>query len=490
VNAAHPPGWRRAAGVAGGCLAALAALAALSAPAGAQTDLFGEMDEIDQSLAQFEAVPGGVLTQACASDTLPDALTLPLAIDRALCANPAIRQSWAIARFRAAQVGLARAALLPTLTLSGQIIRASPSTTVEGFETLNTKRTQQQQNVGLALAWVMYDAGLRQGNVSLAAHTLTGAVQAQRAAVLGVVDDTGRAYYEWWAAQGSLDAAAVAESTAAQSLRFAIARQQIGNGTVLDKLQAETALAQATLDRVKAQSTLGNTRVALATLMGLDAGQLPALAPQGDMRPRFDEQALEMLAARAQQESPSIKLATAQLDASKARIQVAEATNAPLLGITANYGRNQQTSTSVGQSFTATVPSINLQFSVPIFDGGAQAYQRHSAAAQVEAARNALEAARRQVGLDLWNAHHELGTQSQKMQAARSLVASATQADSAAETRYRAGAGTLLDLLTARSALAAAHQQDVQASAGWRVARLRIVTLCVLPLRWEPDDGR
>lgn len=115
-----------------------------------------------------------------------------------------------------------------------------------------------------------------------------------------------------------------------------------------------------------------------------------------------------------------------------------------------------------------------------------QAYQRHAALSQVRAARSALDAARRQVVLDLRESHHDLAIQAQARVTARALVSRATQADSVAEARYRAGAGTLQDLLTARAALADARQEDIQARAALRIARLRLVVLGVQPLEWEP----
>ena len=46
----------------------------------------------------------------------------------------------------------------------------------------------------------------------------------------------------------------------------------------------------------------------------------------------------------------------------------------------------------------------------------------------------------------------------------------------------------ILQLLKARAALASAHQQQVQAAAGWRAARLRLVALSAQPLEWDQDD--
>ena len=54
----------------------------------------------------------------CAAQALPGhAQTLADVVDRALCANPQTRQSWAAAKIQAAEVGRSRSAELPDVTL-------------------------------------------------------------------------------------------------------------------------------------------------------------------------------------------------------------------------------------------------------------------------------------------------------------------------------------------------------------------------------------
>jgi outer membrane protein TolC len=104
----------------------MACVFAGSLPANAQTDLFGAMKNIDRELADAPGLPRSGF--ACpqpepGKPLIPEGtlLDLPSTLDRALCANPRVREAWAIARFRAAQVGGAKAADMPTLSLSGQL---------------------------------------------------------------------------------------------------------------------------------------------------------------------------------------------------------------------------------------------------------------------------------------------------------------------------------------------------------------------------------
>ena len=76
-----------------------------------------------------------------------------------------------------------------------------------------------------------------------------------------------------------------------------------------------------------------------------------------------------------------------------------------------------------------------------------------------------------QVALDVWRAYQSLTTATQSLRTTADLVASAEQSERVALGRYKAGVGTVLDLLTAQSALAAARLQRIQAALDWFVYR-------------------
>jgi outer membrane protein len=63
----------------------------------------------------------------------------------------------------------------------------------------------------------------------------------------------------------------------------------------------------------------------------------------------------------------------------------------------------------------------------------------------------------------VWQAYHNLSTGAQAVRSSNDLVASATASERLALGRYKAGAGSIIDLVTAQSALASARQQNIQA---------------------------
>ena len=86
----------------------------------------------------------------------------------------------------------------------------------------------------------------------------------------------------------------------------------------------------------------------------------------------------------------------------------------------------------------------------------------------VDAQRETL---RQQVALDVWTTYQSLITATQSIRTAGDLLTSALQSERVALGRYKAGVGTILDVLNAQSALAAARVQRIQAALDWAVSR-------------------
>ncbi len=79
-----------------------------------------------------------------------------------------------------------------------------------------------------------------------------------------------------------------------------------------------------------------------------------------------------------------------------------------------------------------------------------------------------------QVALDVWKAYQTLLTNSQALNATDDLLSAADAAEKMASGRYKAGLGTILDVLTAQSTLASAQQQRVTAQYNFRASKFAL----------------
>jgi len=85
--------------------------------------------------------------------------------------------------------------------------------------------------------------------------------------------------------------------------------------------------------------------------------------------------------------------------------------------------------------------------------------------------------------LDVWSSYYAMKTATQRVQTTRDLLASAKQSADVADGRYKAGVGSILDLLTTQASLAQARAEEVQSRSLWflAVAQLAHATGALVP---------
>lgn len=416
---------------------------------------------------------GGSLARPLGQPALPcqppaptQALTLAEVVDLALCHNPQTREAWANARYQAAQVGVAQSAYLPSLNLSVSSSRNSGSSTFQGGGDQRYNQTQAT----LSADYLLYDFGGRAANLENARQLVAALNATQDASLQAVFLAAVQAYYQWFAAQAQVAAANDSERAAGESLKAAIARQQVGTATPADRLQAQTALSQATLTRIRAENDARNAQGNLAFALGLPADQAISLVPPPQIKPdaRFERDVAALIDA-AKRRRPDLAAAQAQVLAAKAGVASARAAGMPSISLFASHDNSHSSLFDPAQSNT-----LGVSVSVPLFSGFGSHYRVSAAKAQVLARRAQRDALALQVGLDVWRAYQALQTENQALRAAADLLASASESEQMARGRYRAGVGTIVDLLNAQSALASARGQQVQELYNWRLARVSL----------------
>ena len=128
--------------------------------------------------------------------------------------------------------------------------------------------------------------------------------------------------------------------------------------------------------------------------------------------------------------------------------------------------------------------SVAVGMRWPVFTGFRNVFDVRQAEIDAQAAREDVRALEQQVDLQVWTSYYALQTATKRMTTARDLLDSAQQSVDVAQSRYSAGVGSILDLLTAESALESARAQEVQARTDWflSVAQLAHDTGSLEPL--------
>lgn len=409
-----------------------------------------------------ERMKYGQLDQAtdvrhCAKEKIRSPLTLADVVDLALCNNPQTRSLWASSRAQAAQVGVSSAAYLPTLSATGNV---SNNQTQTGSQ---NPVNSLSQSASLTASYLLYDFGGRSASLENARQLLIAANATRDATLQSNFLSAIQAYYTLLSARASVESFKADEAKAQESLAAALARYQAGVATPVDRLQAQTTLSQAKLNRIKGEGEANNAQGALANSMGFDATQQYTLQPLAEVTPdQVIEKDIGKLIAEARLKRPDLAAAESQIKAAEAQLDATKATGRPTITLGAMAGvSNPEIKSS----------SIGVTLSVPLFSGFKTNYQARAAEAQIEGKIAERDRLANQIALDVWKAYQGMLTNSQALRSAEDLVIAATQSEQMILGRYKAGVGNILDTLTAQSALANARQQRVAAFYNFLLSR-------------------
>jgi outer membrane protein TolC len=163
---------------------------------------------------------------------------------------------------------------------------------------------------------------------------------------------------------------------------------------------------------------------------------------------------------------PDLAAARAQAAAAGSQIRVAKSAELPSLTLGSNAARTTFSPTGAsGPSY-----SVALGVSIPIFNGFSHQYDVAAAQARADAVSALADQTRQNVITQVFVSYYALQTSEQRVATSDALLASAQQSAQVAAGRYREGVGSILDLLTAQSALANARAQNVQSRWQWYTA--------------------
>ena len=397
----------------------------------------------------------GTVDDPCVAKPLDHPQNLAEVVNLALCNNPQTHVAWANSLIQAAQVGVSQAAYMPSVDLNASDDRTS-----------GTAPAVSQLSVGVAFSYLLYDFGSRSAKLENARQLLAAANATQDSTVQSVFLAAVQDYYQVQANMAALDAAQESERAAKESFAAAEARYNAGSATPSDKLQAQTAYSQATLSRISAEGNLRNAQGTLANMIGLDANRYVPLSPANTASmPNDFEGDINALIEEARRRRPDLQSAAAQVKAAQASTDAARASGRPTISLTATSNKYYTSSINSNGSL------VGINLSIPLFSGFDTTYRVRAAEAQADVKTAQLEQLRLQVALDVWTAYQHLSTATQSLRSAAILLDSAEQSERVALGRYKAGVGSILDVLNAQSALASARLQNIQSTFDWNTSR-------------------
>jgi outer membrane protein TolC len=330
---------------------------------------------------------------------------------------------------------------------------------------------QNTNDATVSLSWTLYDFGGRGGRIRSARDLLDAAALTVNSTVQQTVFNVVQDFYGVVAGDAAQAAAKLTEDTYAQSVAIARALQVGGVSALGDVLQVETAYDQAILSYETAAHTAEGSRGTFAFEIGVPADMPLKLKadPVPTEVPALTARMADLM-TQAERQRPDLAAARAQVESAIQDITVARAAGRPSIALAASRDRVD----------TAGIPlqnfgQIGLTVTVPIFTGFSVGYGVRQAQATLETREASAEQARLQVTLDVWNGYYALDAANKLLAASATLLKTAQTNQEVALGRYKAGVGSIVDLLTAQAAYAAALTSRITAEQSWQVARAQLV---------------
>jgi len=258
-----------------------------------------------------------------------------------------------------------------------------------------------------------------------------------------------------------------AERAEAQ-LRLARARVVSGAAVQSDSLTVRLELVRARVDLLRAESSLRVARLELGRRVGVsgpvDAVPLSAAPPPG--LPITQAEAI----AQALEQGPEYRAARARERAADAQLRGRRGAYLPTLTLTGSHTRFDTRFFPSAKN----INSISLNISLPIWNNG----DRELAIIQARSDRDVARAFRtdleRAAYRDVTEAYDGYETARAALVLAEEGLTVARENYRVQEARYKAGATTVLDLLTAQNGLSDAEAGVVQAHYAARLALARL----------------
>ncbi|MGR6034025.1 MAG: TolC family outer membrane protein [Candidatus Nitrosoglobus sp.] len=268
-------------------------------------------------------------------------------------------------------------------------------------------------------------------------------------------------YFGVLAAQDNLNFARADKKSIAKQLEQAQERFKVGLATIVDANQARAAYDLVVSQEIAAENALSNAHEQLWAVVGQYVRDLARLKKDTPLL-RPDPVDIDRWAETALLQNPQIDASEAAVTNARQEIERQKSGHYPTLDI---VGSNSIAVTGGGRfgGFETDQNVIGLQFSLPLFQGGAVISHTRQAQDQLQQALEQLEQARRGVFSQTRQAYLGVLSQVSQVKALKEAIVSNKSSLEATEAGYQVGTNTAVDVLIARSNLFSALRDHAQA---------------------------
>jgi len=370
-----------------------------------------------------------------------------------------------------------RAALLPRVSVSGQANRRNQEVRQSGdlSSLLNADANGNVYGYSVSITQPLYRPDAMADKRSLAAQSEISALSF-RAAEQDLILRVSQTYFSVLLAQDALAFAKAQRAAVAEQLAAAKERFDSGRARVTDVAEAQANFDALAAAEIAAESDLDVARARFFSLTGRD-GEDPDPIAAGKMSASTEE--LQAWLNRARANSLEIRIRdreSAIADSEVKRTSLAGRLSVDLVAKLDDARQNGELS-PLAYPDRARTSSVGLQFSMPVFAGGALQSKYRQAVAQSNQARQQLEATRREVEVDVREAHTQVTSGAMRVAALEQGLVSAQTSLEAGELGREVGNRTNLDVLNLQQQVYDVKRDLSDARYGYLLTQLKLAAL-------------
>jgi outer membrane protein len=358
-----------------------------------------------------------------------------------------------------AQKSQARAAILPTVKLTGGIYKKRNSFLVNPKNAADTSTTPASLTVELRQPIFAFDkiTGFKQ----VASNTEIGQLKLAQARQ-DLINRVVQAYFTAWLSERNTQIAQSVVIAAERQYQMAQKNFEVGNTTVIDTQEAQTMLHNAQATLISARGTADNARANLEFLVGHPIAESLS-GVRGTLKLKMPvPSTVDSWVKRAQASNNNVKIA--QLEYHFADLETTRMwqQRLPQVSIVANKKWNSTDYKGNSEEKTEAV-NVGLELSMPIFDGGFISAQEREAEARKTISFQSLRATQNTVAQTTRAAYNQAVGGLATISALDAAQGAAQKSADSNLLGYQLGMRINVDVLNAQNTYAQAQYNLAQA---------------------------
>jgi len=400
-----------------------------------------------------------------------DSLGLTAIIEQVINNYPSIKKAEQDIEAANARIGLAKSAYYPLINLSVQYMRLGPVTslTIPNMGTF-TMNPANNYNAALNYSQTIYDFGKTSGKVDLENQnkqlSQLSVEQLKQQLSLSLLNH----YYSVLYLQEAIKIKDEELKTLGEHLSFVEKQEATGTSTQYAILATKVRISATENQKVDLQTSLQVLQAQLNSFIGNPPEQ--PLAVKEELLPPVLLATGDKLINDAYRQREELKMARQRSEIASTRYRIAGAANYPEFDLFASGGLKN-----------GYIPDLNLikanyvagiSFKLPIFDGNRVKYNRQQVQSEINSVEQDTELARRNIANEVIENRANVDASLKKIRQQELQLKQAQQAYELAQTSFKAGTITNLDLLDSETSLAESRLMLIKSKIDYTISLLKL----------------